>query len=118
MSKDISQASMDKLFGHFGQRETPEGGREVEIESSSSSEQKKDTDTKPTMKRKDSVCRVCTEMSRELYDRIRTIADVEGLSVRSIIEYALSGCASHYEETHGRIRVRHRKKGNVGDVFK
>lgn len=60
---------------------------------------------------------ICTNVDVEKLDKIKTIADTEGLNINDIFDLALSITIKKYEELHGIIQVKKPKKGDVKKVF-
>ena len=60
---------------------------------------------------------LCTCVDVEKLDKIKTIAEIEGLNINAIFDLALSLTIDKYEELHGTIHVKKPKKGDVGKVF-
>lgn len=59
--------------------------------------------------------RICTSLDKELMDKIRTIAEKEGIKINELITLGLDMVVSKYEESHGKV---HPKKGMKGDIKK
>lgn len=119
MSKDIEKSSMAQLLGGLTGH-TPsavETAKEAErpheqIEPSTPSQPRKRYE-----KTENSEERVSTILDSLLLEKVKTISRTEGITIRSIIEYALSQVVDTYERKYGRIKVKKAKKGNVNDIF-
>lgn len=85
---------------------------------------KKDTDpadeerkrTKPVRKT------ICTKMEVELYAKVQTVAEKEGIDIKDIMELGCQLIIDKYEEKHGKVRVSkkfYEKKNSkdVSDIF-
>lgn len=59
--------------------------------------------------------RLCTIVSSELAKKIRTIASIEGIAIRSVVEAAFLKAISSYERKHGEIKEVCKK--NLKDLF-
>lgn len=55
--------------------------------------------------------------SGELVDKIKTIAQKEGFTIREVVEKFFSKGISSYESKHGPIKVKNRKKKNIDDIL-
>lgn len=61
--------------------------------------------------------RVCVVVECEVLDKIRAIADKEGISLSSIYNLGLKVVLENYESLHGKVSPKSKKKGNVDEVF-
>lgn len=61
--------------------------------------------------------RVCVVVESEVLDKVRSIADKEGISLSSIYNLGLKVVLENYETTHGKVSPKVKKKGNVDSVF-
>lgn len=59
--------------------------------------------------------RLCTIVSSELVKKIRAIANIEGMTIRSVVEAAFQKAISSYERKHGEIKEECKK--NLKDLF-
>ena len=55
--------------------------------------------------------------SCELVDKIKTIAQTEGFTIREVEEKFFRNGIGSYEGKHGAVKVRNRKKQNIDDVL-
>lgn len=67
--------------------------------------------TQPVYSRFTVICDSC------LSDKIRTIADNEGFSIREVVEKSFRDTINKYESKRGPIMVKSKKKQNVEDVL-
>ncbi len=52
------------------------------------------------------------------YDKIVTIAHIEGIPIKDFIDKCFDFGIEAYEKKHGSVKIKHsRKKGNVDDIF-
>lgn len=63
---------------------------------------------------------VPTVVAIELMNKVRYISKKETVSIKDLIEKALTNLIDEYESLYGPIKVKnlHPKKGNVNDIFK
>lgn len=77
----------------------------------------KNIDTNPPRTEKPATERVCVVVESEVLDKVRSIADKEGISLSSIYNLGLKVVLENYETTHGKVLPKAKKKGNVDSVF-
>lgn len=52
------------------------------------------------------------------YDKVETIAHIENIPIKDVIDKALDLVIEAYEKKHGSVKVkRTRKPGNIADIF-
>lgn len=56
-------------------------------------------------------------VDEEQWLKIRAIADRESVKIKDVLGVALQLAIDRYEESHGPVRVRASKRGNVNDIF-
>ena len=56
-------------------------------------------------------------ISDELDAKIKYIAQKEGFNIREIVEKAFLNAISLYEKKKGPIKLKPKKKGNIGDIL-
>ena len=49
--------------------------------------------------------------------KIRSIATIEGLSIRDVIGVGINMVIKKYEKSHGAILVKKKQKGNIDEIF-
>lgn len=59
----------------------------------------------------------CVVVNREKMDKIRAIAEREGLSIKAVLEAAMTKAIDAYELRHGKITLRRSSGGNADDLF-
>lgn len=119
MSKDIEKSSMARLLGGLT-GDTP-GAEELAKEPEQRSEQSESSIPQPRKryeKTGNPEERVSTILDSMLLEKVKTISRTEGITIRSIIEYAISQVVDTYEDKYGRIKIKKSKKGNVDDIFR
>lgn len=62
--------------------------------------------------------RVCTSLDKILIDKIRTIAEKEGIQINELISCGLDMVVSKYEETHGKLHPRKEIRGDIKKLFR
>ncbi|MDD6552109.1 MAG: hypothetical protein PUF37_00780 [Prevotellaceae bacterium] len=128
MSKEIKSSSMDRLFGHL----TSTGTEPVQVEAAMTERDEQqagdaqentapsaatDGEKKNQKRRKSSTERLCTYIDYEVMGKIRSISEIENVSLKDIINYSLKMSIANYETYHGKLRVRRQKKGDIDNVF-
>jgi hypothetical protein len=111
--KNINQSSMDALLNGLT-------GNHSEAEETTNTAKNNTTADAPRRGRKKSEVkseRICTIISSELMNKVRTIADKENIAIKDIFTKGLSLLINAYEEKHGPVRVKQPKKGDVESVF-
>lgn len=53
----------------------------------------------------------------ELDAKIKFIAEKEGFNIREVVEKAFQNAISLYEKKKGPIKLKPKKKGNIGDIL-
>lgn len=113
MAKDINSDAMSNLLqGLTSDNET----------ATASSSSKKDDNMKSAQRKKPS-SKVRSETISTLVDcdkmaKIRSIATIEGLSIRDVIGVGINMVIENYEKSHGAIHVKKKQKGNIDEIFK
>ena len=98
MAKDINSDAMSNLLqGLTSDNETA---------TTSSSSKKVRSETISTLVD-------CDKMAK-----IRSIATIEGLSIRDVIGVGINMVIEKYEKSHGAIHVKKKQKGNIDEIFK
>lgn len=59
----------------------------------------------------------CIVVNREKMDKMRAIARREGLSIKAVLEAAMTKAIDAYELRHGKITLRHSSGGNADELF-
>lgn len=62
--------------------------------------------------------RISTIVNHVMYNKCKSIADMEGLAIKDVINKGLEMVVTAYEEKHGPVRVKSiRKKGDINNIF-
>ena len=109
---------MDKLFSGLSGKEP-----QASVEQGNSSPESKGTtpispsdNTRPRNK-KAIKKHFCATVDVEKMDKVRAIAEIEGLNINAIVDLALAIVIDKYEELHGAINIKKAKKGDIKNVF-
>ncbi len=122
MGKNLNMNSMDKLFSGLTRTE-------VKQEDDSLQEATLQPDTpistvtntaasKKSPKGMVEKTHICITLNTETLGKIKAISAKEGIYVRDIFNFALVNVIDRYEELYGKISVKKRKKGDIGEVLK
>lgn len=123
MAKNLNMNAMDKLISGLTGKEEHQEPPTIEQGSGSTSASNEtmpqsDQPRSSKLSRKKPVKKhICTNVDVEKLDKIKTIADKEGLNINDIFDLALSITINKYEELHGIIQVKKPKKCDVRKVF-
>lgn len=61
--------------------------------------------------------KVCVLVEDEVLAKIRAIAEKESISLSSIYNLGLKVVVENYERSHGKVKPRQRRKGNIDKIF-
>lgn len=118
MSKNLNMNAMDKLFSGLSGKEDQASVEQV----NSDSESKENVPLPPSDNAKPSNKKAikkhfCATVDVEKLDKVRAIAEIEGLNINAIVDLALAVVIDKYEELHGAIKIKKAKKGDIKNVF-
>ena len=118
MGKNLNMNAMDKLVsGLTGNDRYIPAEQGSDMATTNEAVPQDAPRTSPSRKNKIAMKHVCTNIDAEKLDKIRAIADIEGLNINSIFDLALSFTIKKYEQLHGTIQVKKPKKGDLKKVF-
>lgn len=115
MSKKINTDSMNALLsGLIGSStaSSPIGGGETEEGTTSLSEVHPSTGAVRLRKE-----RICSVVETEVMAKVRVISEKEGISIASMINLGLKVILENYEKSHGKVKGKASKRGNIDEVF-
>lgn len=112
MAKDINSDAMSNLLQ----------GLTSDNEAATAWSSSKKDDNVKSDKRKKPSGKVKSETISTLVDcdkmaKIRSIASIEGLSIRDVIGVGINMVIEKYEKSHGAIHVKKKQKGNIDEIF-
>lgn len=119
MGKNLNMSAMDKLVsGLAGNAQQPSVEQGSGGTTTMNDAKPQETPRPSTSRRKKVVKKhICTNVDVEKLDKIKAIADMEGLNINAIFDLALSFTIQKYEQLHGTIQVKNPKKGDLRKVF-
>uniref|UniRef100_A0AB33J6U1 DUF3408 domain-containing protein n=1 Tax=Prevotella sp. GTC17254 TaxID=3236794 RepID=A0AB33J6U1_9BACT len=110
MSKGINKDSMSSLLEGLTSVKTSQTEDHQTAYSAAPSPK---SGAKPTTKE-----RICTSVDTTIMNKIRSIAEKEGVLINELITLGLGMVISKYEESHGQIRPKKPNKGNIANIFR
>ncbi|MDD5861914.1 MAG: hypothetical protein PUD15_05060 [Prevotella sp.] len=125
---NFSKSSMDSLLGgltSYDEEEqehkpqTPEENvrnyeRETEPAEEEEYEEAPRRGRKPNRMKSE---RICTILPVDLMNKVRSLADKEGLAIKDIFTAGVNMVIQNYEKKYGTLRVRKPKKGDINELL-
>lgn len=113
---------MESLLGTLaGEQQTSQSMPKQETGQALPSSLQEDAEAPPPKKQyqksSGSQTKVCACLDTVLFEKVKILSMTEGITVRSIMEYALGKAIENYEARHGKIRMKRKRKGDIEDVF-
>lgn len=108
MNNDLNNG-MTKLFAGLTSSPKPENSESQPIEPSTTGQQ--------TQRRSIKRERLCATIDSDILNKVRSLSQIEGVSIRDIISFGLKMILDKYEETHGKIRVKRPRKGDIATIL-